>query len=106
MRVLSSVFVFCFAFLSALQASPTLDKARELEKSGDTIGARALLAHAAQAAPQDVVALADYAHFLDRYGDPAAKDAYTKLLAAVDARGDNQAHAMVARRLAELSLLE
>jgi hypothetical protein len=106
MKVVSLVLLFTCAFLSTLQGSPVLDRARQLEKSGDALEARALLAHAVQNAPQDIVALTEYAEFLDRYGDPGAKEAYGKLLAVLEAGGDTQPRALVARRLAELSLLE
>jgi len=52
-----------------------------MESSGDSAGARAALAHAAQSNPSDARALTAYAEFLDRYGDPAAREAYSKLLA-------------------------
>jgi len=99
-----AILIAC-SLISALRGSPTLDRARQMEASGDPLGARALLAQAAQSAPGDVTALTEYAEFLDLYGDPAAKDAYVKLLAALDGPANRQHRARVARRLAELSFL-
>src|ERR1700684_4278893 len=98
-----TVFIACCC-LSALQASQNLERARQMEESGDAMGARTLLARAAQN-PGDVTSLKEYAEFLDRYGDPAGKDAYAKLLAALDKQGDRQQRAAVAHRLAEISTL-
>jgi hypothetical protein len=98
-----TLFIACCC-ISAVRASENLERARQLEESGDAMGARTLLARAAQN-PGDVTALKEYAEFLDRYGDPAGKDAYGKLLAALDKPGDKQQRAAVARRLAEISTL-
>ena len=82
MKAFSIAFLLVFAL--ALQGSQTLERARQLEESGDGAGARALLAHAAQSAPGDIAALTEYAEFLDFHADPAALEAYNKLLAALD----------------------
>ena len=58
-------------------------RVRAQEVAGDAAGARAALAEAARNRPQDAGALGEYAEFLDRYGDPGARDAYEKLLAAL-----------------------
>ena len=78
-----TVFIACCC-VAAVQASQSLDHARQLEESGDGAGARALLANATQSAPGDIAALTEYAEFLDRHADPAALEAYGKLLAALD----------------------
>ena len=52
-----------------------------------------------------MAALTAYAEFLDRYGDPGAREAYGKLLAALRNGGDQARAAAVARRLAMLDLL-
>ena len=78
---------------------------QQMEASGDTMGARTALARAAQASPNNVAALTAYAEFLDRYGDPGAREAYGKLLAALRNGGDSARAAAVARRLALLDLL-
>jgi hypothetical protein len=99
-----AIFLSCASV--SLQASQNLEHARQLEESGDAMGARALLERAAQNSPDDVTALTEYAEFLDRYGDPAWKDAYNKVLAALDKPAGRQSRAAVARRMAELSFLE
>jgi hypothetical protein len=100
------VVILCVsAFVSAVQGSQTLDRAKQLEESGDSLGARALLAQSAQNAPTNVTALTEYADFLDRYGDPGVRDAYVKLLAALDGSAHKAQRAVVAHRLVELSLL-
>jgi len=78
---------------------------QQMESSGDTVGARTALARAAQATPNNVAAWTAYAEFLDRYGDPGAREAYAKLLAALHNGGDSARVAAVTRRLAMLDLL-
>jgi hypothetical protein len=104
MKALSIVFLLVFAF--ALQGSENLERARQLEASGDGAEARALLAHSAQSAPNDIAALTEYAEFLDCHADPAAMEAYGKLLAALDQPAHRRERATVARRMAELSFLQ
>src|SRR5580658_2898676 len=96
---------FLFVFVSNLQGSQNLERARQLEESGDGTGARALLAQAVQSAPGDIAALTEYAEFLDCHADPGASEAYGRLLAALDQPAHRQRRAAVARRMAELSLL-
>src|ERR1017187_4261938 len=98
--------VFLFVFVLALQGSQNLERARQLAESGDGPGARALLAHAAQSAPGNITALTEYADFLDCHADPAAIEAYSKLLAALDQPAHRGERAIVARRMAELSFLQ
>ena len=90
---------------SPILGEQSLDSIQKMEASGDTMGARTALAHAAQASPNNVAAWTAYAEFLDRYGDPAAREAYGKLLAALRNGGDSARAATVARRLALLDLL-
>jgi hypothetical protein len=104
MRVLSAIVFSVFTFSSALVASESLDRARQLTNSGDSLGAKTLLAQAAQNNPKDTTVLSEYAEFLDRYGDPAARGAYEKLLEALGS-GDPARRAAVARRLVTLDLL-
>ncbi len=63
------------------------------------MGARTALARAAQANPNSVPALTAYAEFLDRYGDPGAREAYGKLLTALHNGSDTARVAAVAHRL-------
>src|SRR5579871_3185570 len=85
--------------------SQTPDQVRKLEASGATEEARAELQRAAENRPNDVSALTQYAEFLDRYGDPASREAYGKLLNRVRQTGDTARAAGIARRLAALDLL-
>src|SRR6266545_603348 len=79
--------IFALSCASAAFGDAALDQARKMEAGGDAAGARAVLAKAAQASPNDADAQAHYAEFLDRYGDPAARRlAILDLLA-----GDNPA---------------
>ncbi len=88
-----------------LPAQPISDSVRQMEASGDTAGARTALERTADGNPSSVSAWTAYAEFLDRYGDPAARTAYSKLLAAVRQSGDRAREGEIARRLAILDLL-
>ncbi len=103
MKACSIAFLLVFAV--NIQASQNLERARQLEDSGDGPGARALLAHAAQTDPHNIAALTEYAEFLDGHSDPAAIEAYNNLLAALDATAHRAERAAVARRMVELYLL-
>ncbi len=94
-----------FAFVSALQGSQNLERARQLEESGDGLGARALLAQPRKARPDNIAALTEYAEFLDRHARSGRTEAYDKLLAALDGSAHSAQRAAVARRMVELSFL-
>jgi hypothetical protein len=100
----SSVVLVLF-LLTPLGADDALDKARQLEKSGDVAGARLALSAAAQRTPTDVEALKEYADFLNRYGDPEARGAYARVFEAAEKVGDRARQAAVARDLVILDLL-
>lgn len=100
----SSVFL-AFSFVLLLEANDAVDRARQLEKSGDVAGARAALSSAVQRAPQDVDALSAYAAFLDRYGDPESRTAYTRLYEALEKSADRNALAAAARQMVTLDLI-
>ena len=100
----SSVVLTLF-FLTALEASDAVDRARELEKSGDLQGARAALATAVEQAPNDADALTEYAAFLVRYGDADSRSAYAKAFEATEKSGNRTKLVPVARELALLDLL-
>lgn len=105
MKGFSVVFVIAATVLAPsgkAQADP--DSIQKMEFSGDTAGARAALAHAAQANPS-VPNLTAYAEFLDRYGDPAARDEYGKLYEALQRAHDTARAQRIALRLAALDLL-
>jgi hypothetical protein len=67
---------------------------------------RTALARAAQANPQSVSAWTNYAQFLDRYGDPAANEAYAKMLAVARAAGDSAKAATAEHRIKLYELLK
>ena len=68
--------------------------------------ARERLLKAAEASPNDVAALRAFAEFEDRHRDPAARDIYNKLDAALErTHAPREQREMVARRLAILDLL-
>jgi hypothetical protein len=77
----------------------------QLEAAGDAQGARTALQRAAQASPNNVAALTAYAEFLDRYGDPGAREAYSKLAAALRSSGDTARANAAARRLTLLDMI-
>jgi hypothetical protein len=101
----ASSIVLALLFLTSLKADDALDKARQLEKAGDVSGARAALAAAAQHSPSDVDALAEYAEFLVRYGDPDSRAAYAKTFEAIEKSSDRAKLAAVARELTVLDLI-
>ena len=105
MKAFSACAVVVYGLISVLQASPSLDQARQMESSGDVLGARTMLARAAQSSPEDETALAEYAEFLDRYGEPGCREAYGKLLNLLRKSGDSARRLAVSRRLAVLDLL-
>ena len=99
------VFAIAAFLVSSAVYSQTPDQVRKLEVSGETEEARAALQRAAQSRPNDVSALTAYAEFLDRYGDPASREAYDKLLTRLRQGGDTARAAAIARRMAALDLL-
>src|SRR5207302_980555 len=104
MKAFSAIVFTCLLFDAALSGSESLDRARQLSKSGDSAGARTLLAQAVRSNPGDAAVLFEYADFLDRYGDPEARAAYAKLLDALTSSGDSTMRAAVAKRLIALDL--
>src|SRR3954453_15251347 len=97
----TTVLIFSPSFLRG-QNNDSIPK---MEAAGDAAGARVALMRAADANPDSVPALTRYAEFLERYGDPAARDVYNKLLVAARKAGDKDRVALAARRLVVLDLL-
>ena len=91
--------------LAASFGQQNSDSIHKMEASGDTLGARTALARAVEASPNSVSALTAYAEFLQRYGDPASRQVYEKLLTALRNSGDSAREGAIARRLAALDLL-
>src|ERR1035441_9556326 len=102
--LLYAIVILAYA-ASPIRGEQSLDSIQKLEASGDTMGARTALARAVQTSPNSAAAWTAYAEFLDRYGDPGAREAYGKLLAALHNGGDSVRTGAVARRLALLDLL-
>jgi hypothetical protein len=98
-----SVFLFSAVGSLSVLLAQTPESISKMEAAGDTLAARAALARAADS--NTIPALTQYAEFLERYGDPGARDVYRKLLSAVRTSGDSQRAASIARRLAVLDLL-
>ena len=105
MKLLSALAPVWLALASSVLCGQDIDQVRKMEASGDVAGARAALAHAAESNPHNVPALTAYAEFLQRYGDPGAKDAYTKLLAELRQSGNSGRAAVIAKRIALLDSL-
>ena len=72
MKSFSGTVLVCLALGSTALASESLDRARQMLKAGDSLGAKTLLAQVAQRNSNDIVSLSEYAEFLDHHGDPAA----------------------------------
>src|ERR1700730_7240916 len=96
----SIISVLFLGGLSLIYAADDLSlRAWQMESKGDAAGAREFLQRSSQSGTPD--SLAAYAEFLDRHHNPAAREAYEKLLTA--AQGEQRAFA--ARRLAIMDLL-
>src|SRR4051812_19123932 len=85
---------------SLLRGQTNNDSIQKMEAAGDAAGARAALARAVDASPDDLNALTRYAEFLERYGDPGARAAYEKVVVAARRAGAKDRVASAARRLA------
>src|SRR5262249_51608077 len=103
MKPFSAAVLSNFVLLSAVWGQ-NLDQIRKMEASGDVTGARSALLRITDSNPADAAALTNYAEFLERYGDPAARPAYSRLLTLLRQKGDAPAAAIVARRLAAVDL--
>jgi len=90
-------------FAIAVGIAVALSSAALWGQSGEGSESRAALARAAE--DNSPPALATYAGYLDRYGDPAAREAYSRLVEACKRAGDASGAAAAARRLAILDLL-
>ncbi len=88
----------------AHSATEAVNRASQLEQSGEAAAARNELFNEVQRTPNDASALGAYAEFLDRYGDPEARAAYRKWLAAVPANSPQAA--FIERHLVILDLVE
>jgi len=99
MRTVVTAFISVFCVGWGAAADDLNLHAWQMESKGDPAGAREFLERSAQNGAAD--SLEAYAQFLDRHHDPAAREAYEKLLKV--AQGDQRVYA--ARRLATLDLI-
>jgi len=105
MRAFAVTVVLSLTLVPISPAQQGNDSVRKMEISGDMAGARTALARAAAANPNSVPALTAYAEFLDRYGDGGTREAYSKLLAALQSSGDSAKAGVIAARLVALDLV-
>jgi hypothetical protein len=101
--VLSALILTLFP--SFVRGQSDLEQIRKMETSGDSVGARTQLLRALQSSPNSVPALTQYAEFLERHADPGAREAYQRLVAALQSSGDTARAAAMSRRLAIMDLL-
>src|SRR5436305_8988747 len=97
--------LFCAVIVFELSSSAIHSQTPASMEAADMAGTRTTLARAAQSNPNNAAALSAYAEFLDRYGDPQARDAYAKLQTVLRASGDTSRASAVAHRIALLDLL-
>ena len=90
---------------AALRSQDAPAQIPKLETPSQFADTRADLAQAVRNNPDSIAALTSYAEFLDRYGDPGAREAYGQLVAALRKSGDTARAGVVARRLLRLDLL-
>jgi len=99
------LLTLCFLGSGVLATGQEIaSRARQLEEKGQSAAARAMLLDAVREAPNDAVALTVAAEFLDRHGDPTAREVYEKLVAQLEKSGSREL-AKHARRLVALDLL-
>ena len=89
----------------ALFAQQTPGQIPELETSSAQTLTRADLTRAARENPGDAGALTRYAEYLDRYGDPGTRQAYSRLADLLTTAGNRDRAGIVLRRLIRLDLL-
>src|SRR5215813_11781712 len=104
MKAFSFLTLLTLTLGNGVVQAQQISEIRKMEAAGDVQGARALLTKELSSNPNNVTALTEYAEFLDRYGDPGAREAYAKLLAALRSSGNNARAGAVAHRLAILDL--
>ncbi|MEO8050557.1 MAG: hypothetical protein ABI833_09100 [Acidobacteriota bacterium] len=110
-KAIASVSVAVIGFAVHLDAqnlaSPRLPaEAWKLESKGQGADAHTQLQTAAEGAPNDPLALQAYAEFLAHHRNPAAREAYEKLLQLLGRNDSSPSErAKVARRLVELDLI-
>ena len=104
MKALGAVFSLWIGVTAGLAGQDLGVRAWDLERRGDAGTAREMLEKATHDNPADAGALRAYAEFLERHGDAAARDAFSRLLALYPATAKSD-RAYAARRLVALDLL-
>ncbi len=103
-RLWVGAVVFSFGVaISTIQAQQPPEP--QAAGSNESAALRASLGRDAQSRPSDPAALRRYAEFLDSHRDPDARDAYEKLLTALQAAGDSAGVRAAGHNLARLDLL-
>ena len=78
MKAFASVLLAFTAFGTlGFAADDAASRARQMEREGDALGARAFLKQAASDSPSNLLA---YGEFLDRHRDPEARAVYEKAM--------------------------
>src|SRR3954468_22975166 len=94
------------AAVVTLAGQDFIGEAWKLEAKGEAVEARDQLQKAAEAAPNNPLALEAYAEFLDRHRDPDARKAYANLDQLLSRNGASMPErAKVARRLLILDMI-
>ena len=105
MKAFASVLLTLLTLGGLGAADDSAVRARQMEKEGDTAGARQLLQRAAQTAPSDIGAVTAYAEFLDRHHDPEVRTAYEKVMKLLTRPEDRGRANATTRRLLALDLI-
>jgi hypothetical protein len=106
MRVSSTVLfsaVFCLCW--GLRANEAVDRAHRFEDAGDSAAARDAYAKALRATPNDAELVTGYAQLLERYRDPAAREAWRKSARLWKSAGRTQDALHAARQAVLLDLI-
>lgn len=104
MRVIAIVVLVSWCAGTELRAQDLEERARQMEAGSDALGARILLDGASRRDSSNRAVLTDYAEFLDRRGDPDARDVYERLLVLVPP-SETGRRADLLRRMIILDLL-
>jgi len=92
--------------LGILTLLPAARVRAQTEPPSDSAGTRCRPGACRTGESHDISALTGYAEFLERYGDPACRDAYARLLEVLRSAGDTARAGAIARRLAAIDLLD
>lgn len=108
MKLRSTVISVPLCLLSVaagLLANEVIDRAHKYEDRGESAAAREIFSKALQAAPNDPELLSAYAHFLETYKEPGAREAYRRSAALWKSAGRAEDAARAARQAVLLDLI-